>query len=114
MYICLCAAVTDRQIRAKVAEGAETLDDLRSELGVAMCCGSCSCAAEDLIAETRELIGEGALSITGQSGGCVVVREAARSGVRPLARGTRGLDRLEMAQRQPDSIDLGSGQLEMA
>ncbi len=53
MYICVCAAVTDRQIRAKVAEGADSLDDLRIDLGVAMNCGSCSAAAENVICETR-------------------------------------------------------------
>ncbi|MGA2551508.1 MAG: (2Fe-2S)-binding protein [Burkholderiaceae bacterium] len=53
MYICVCAAVTDREIRAKVAEGAHTLDDLRIDLGVALQCGTCACAAENLICETR-------------------------------------------------------------
>jgi len=53
MYICVCAAVTDRAIRAKVAEGANSLDDLRIDLGVAMNCGTCSEAAENVICETR-------------------------------------------------------------
>jgi bacterioferritin-associated ferredoxin len=53
MYICVCAAVTDRAIRAAVAEGANSLDDLRIDLGVAMNCGSCAHAAEHVICETK-------------------------------------------------------------
>lgn len=53
MFICVCAAVTDRAIRAAVAEGANSLDDLRIDLGVAMNCGSCARAAEQVIFETK-------------------------------------------------------------
>jgi bacterioferritin-associated ferredoxin len=56
MYICLCAAVTDRAIRAKVLEGAQTLDDLRIDLGVALACGTCASAAEGIIAEMQAQI----------------------------------------------------------
>ncbi|CAK7047465.1 bacterioferritin-associated ferredoxin [Kerstersia gyiorum] len=42
MYICICNAVTERQVRACVDSGAATLDDLQYELGVASCCGRCA------------------------------------------------------------------------
>ena len=42
MYVCVCQAVTDRQIRQAAAGGARTLDDLRRELGVARECGQCA------------------------------------------------------------------------
>jgi len=42
MYICVCNAVTERQVRAAVAAGAATLSDLQFELGVASCCGCCA------------------------------------------------------------------------
>ena len=53
MFICVCAAVTDRAIRAAVAAGANSLDDLRIDLGVAMNCGTCARAAEHVICETQ-------------------------------------------------------------
>ena len=53
MYICVCAAVSDKAIRAAVAEGANTLDDLRIDLGVAMNCGSCASAAEGVICAAK-------------------------------------------------------------
>ncbi len=45
MYICVCNAITERQVRASVDAGANTLADLQFELGVATCCGCCAEAA---------------------------------------------------------------------
>lgn len=42
MYICVCNAITERQVRACVDAGATSLDDLQFELGVASCCGRCA------------------------------------------------------------------------
>ena len=42
MYICVCNAVTERQVRACVDAGATSLCDLQFELGVASCCGCCA------------------------------------------------------------------------
>lgn len=42
MYVCLCHAITDRQIKDTVAAGAQSLGDLQSQLGVATCCGCCA------------------------------------------------------------------------
>jgi bacterioferritin-associated ferredoxin len=42
MYICICNAITERQVRASVDAGAASLDDLQFELGVATCCGRCA------------------------------------------------------------------------
>jgi bacterioferritin-associated ferredoxin len=41
MYVCVCQAVTDRQIDAAIDNGARTMRDLRQELGVCSCCGKC-------------------------------------------------------------------------
>lgn len=51
MYVCVCNAVTDRQIRKAVAEGARTMRDLRRQLDVCSCCGKCGPAARTLLAE---------------------------------------------------------------
>ncbi|MEA3117813.1 MAG: bacterioferritin-associated ferredoxin, partial [Paraburkholderia sp.] len=39
MIVCVCKAVSDRRIRASIAEGVGTFEDLQFELGVATCCG---------------------------------------------------------------------------
>lgn len=51
MYVCICNGVTDREIRAAVGRGARRLEDLSRELGVATGCGSCACAANELLSE---------------------------------------------------------------
>ncbi|PWF22247.1 (2Fe-2S)-binding protein [Corticimicrobacter populi] len=49
MYICICNAVTERQVNASVARGARTLSDLQADLGVATCCGCCAEMAESYL-----------------------------------------------------------------
>lgn len=41
MFVCICNAVTDHQIKETIAAGAATMGDLQSQLGVATCCGCC-------------------------------------------------------------------------
>lgn len=53
MYICICNAVTDRDIRQCAQLGACSLRDLRNELGVASNCGKCKQAAKAILRETR-------------------------------------------------------------
>lgn len=49
MYVCVCKAVTDRQVRQAVREGARTLKDLRRDLGIMGECGLCAgCARQCL------------------------------------------------------------------
>ena len=49
MYVCLCNAVTERQIRQAVTLGATTLDELSEGLGVATNCGKCHGCACDIL-----------------------------------------------------------------
>ena len=49
MYICLCKAVTDRQIHAAVSEGCDSMRSLQRELGVASCCGKCAPSAREVL-----------------------------------------------------------------
>jgi len=53
MYVCICAAVTDKQIRQAVRFGVEDLWGLQRELGVAVGCGSCKEMASDILREGR-------------------------------------------------------------
>jgi bacterioferritin-associated ferredoxin len=52
MYICICNTVTDRDIRACIAEGARSMRDLREHLNVATQCGRCACHARSLLEES--------------------------------------------------------------
>ena len=53
MYICICNAVTDRQIRKAAKAGVRDLRQLQKELGVASNCGSCKDTAIEILREHR-------------------------------------------------------------
>ena len=53
MYICVCNGITDREIRCCVEDGARTLRDLESCLGVGAGCGKCKPAAREVLDEAR-------------------------------------------------------------
>jgi len=52
MYICLCNAITDRDIVKAAEQGLQSPDDLAHELGVGLGCGRCTSCAKSLLAET--------------------------------------------------------------
>jgi bacterioferritin-associated ferredoxin len=49
MYVCICHAVTDRQIREVVDQGARSLVEVQQVLPVAGCCGRCADTACEVI-----------------------------------------------------------------
>lgn len=49
MYVCICNAISDKQVSASVANGATTLADLQAELGVATNCGCCAETAKEYL-----------------------------------------------------------------
>jgi len=53
MYICICNAVTERDICVAAARGAATIDDLTIELGVGAGCGSCREGAQSVLSECK-------------------------------------------------------------
>ncbi|CAA6816147.1 MAG: (2Fe-2S)-binding protein [uncultured Thiotrichaceae bacterium] len=53
MYVCICNAVTDREIKKAVKQGVNTFDQVRDQLGVASCCGQCESHAREVINEAR-------------------------------------------------------------
>lgn len=53
MYICICNAVTERDICVAAARGATTVDDLTMELGVGAGCGSCREGAQAALSECK-------------------------------------------------------------
>lgn len=42
MYVCICNAVTEQDVRQAASEGARSLQDLQCGLGVATGCGQCA------------------------------------------------------------------------
>ncbi len=53
MIVCVCARVSDRQIREAAANGAHSLECLQFELGVATRCGNCADCALKVLGEGR-------------------------------------------------------------
>ncbi len=51
MYVCVCHAVSDRQIREAVDHGARSLFDVQCQLPVGSCCGRCEDSAAQVVAE---------------------------------------------------------------
>ena len=50
MYVCLCKAVTDRQIKESVNGGAcSSFAEVRKQLGVATQCGKCCQMAKSIV-----------------------------------------------------------------
>jgi bacterioferritin-associated ferredoxin len=62
MYVCICNAVTEREVRDRARAGLRSVEELTAELGVGAGCGRClGCAAEvlgEVLGEVRG--GEGA------------------------------------------------------
>ena len=54
MYVCVCNAITDKQIREAAETGVRDLWDLQATLGVAPNCGSCKETAADILREHRQ------------------------------------------------------------
>ncbi|TAM04562.1 MAG: (2Fe-2S)-binding protein [Paraburkholderia sp.] len=52
MIVCVCKSVSDRKIRASIAEGMDSFDDLQFELGVATCCGKCEETVREVMAQS--------------------------------------------------------------
>ena len=53
MYVCICNAITDKQIRDAAKAGATDLWALQHELGVGSQCGSCKETAAEILSEFR-------------------------------------------------------------
>jgi bacterioferritin-associated ferredoxin len=60
MFVCLCKAVSDKAIKQHIANGACTMRELKSGLGVGSQCGKCICQVSailhnELIKQPREV-----------------------------------------------------------
>jgi bacterioferritin-associated ferredoxin len=53
MYVCVCNAVTERQVNAAINNGATTIKDLNRQLGVGAQCGACVGCAKECLNKTN-------------------------------------------------------------
>ncbi|HKJ95460.1 MAG TPA: (2Fe-2S)-binding protein [Gammaproteobacteria bacterium] len=51
MYVCICHAVTDRQVASAIADGARTMRDLRQRFGLCSACGKCGPVARQMLTQ---------------------------------------------------------------
>jgi bacterioferritin-associated ferredoxin len=51
MYVCLCNAVTQRQVEDCARAGVSSVEELTAQLGVGAGCGRCRDCATELLAE---------------------------------------------------------------
>ncbi|MCZ2722457.1 (2Fe-2S)-binding protein [Marinomonas sp. 15G1-11] len=49
MFICICNAVTDNQIKSALDSGAKSMSDLNKTLAVGSCCGKCVRPAREIM-----------------------------------------------------------------
>jgi bacterioferritin-associated ferredoxin len=61
MYICLCNAVTDHDIRREVADGVNSFAELQSRTGCSDCCGCCESEARACLQQAVEQTAAAAL-----------------------------------------------------
>lgn len=54
MYVCVCKAVNDRQIREAYENGACSMRLLNQQLGVGSCCGRCARCARDVLRQCHQ------------------------------------------------------------
>ncbi|SMN11773.1 Bacterioferritin-associated ferredoxin [uncultured Candidatus Thioglobus sp.] len=53
MYVCICNAVTDKDINQAIKQGARSLNDLSTQLKVGTCCGRCKDCAKKILDQSR-------------------------------------------------------------
>ncbi|MEM9620176.1 MAG: (2Fe-2S)-binding protein [Pseudomonadota bacterium] len=52
MFVCVCHAISDSDIKSAIHAGAEDLDSIQARLGAGTACGTCQDFTQQLIDET--------------------------------------------------------------
>ena len=66
MYVCVCNAITEGEVRQAIDEGALTTCQLRKKLDVERVCGSCDDCLEDYLAEAFMFTSPGLRAVTAE------------------------------------------------
>jgi len=53
LYVCVCNAVTEREVDAVIAAGANSIKDLNRELSIGSQCGACVGCAKACLSKTQ-------------------------------------------------------------
>lgn len=53
MYVCICAAVTDHEVRVCIRDGARTVDEVGDACGAGTGCGTCHDRIDVLLLATH-------------------------------------------------------------
>ena len=53
MFVCICNSVSDKAIKRAMQNGANSVEDLKAELGVGNCCGRCVEFAQEIVSEVH-------------------------------------------------------------
>ena len=59
MYVCVCKALTEKDIHSAVAEGCNSVRELKRRLGLGSECGRCAACAKGMIQEANGGVGCG-------------------------------------------------------
>jgi bacterioferritin-associated ferredoxin len=54
MVVCICAGISERKLRAVIADGAGTLREIERRCGAGAGCGSCRAAVRQCLRDSRE------------------------------------------------------------
>lgn len=54
MYVCICNAVTDKQVRQAAREGCNSLRELSCRTGCATTCGKCARMAREILVDEMQ------------------------------------------------------------
>ncbi|WP_394830948.1 bacterioferritin-associated ferredoxin [Pendulispora rubella] len=61
MFVCICNAVTESEVRAAIHEGARSREEVTQACQAGGDCGSCHHMIEDMVEEHEELISAASL-----------------------------------------------------
>jgi bacterioferritin-associated ferredoxin len=76
VYVCICHAISEREIEAVVADGAQDLEDLHAALGVGECCGKCIPHMRGLLRDPTVCANAQACEISGCQGEAAIPQPA--------------------------------------
>lgn len=85
MYVCCCFAVTDDRVRAAIADGAHTREEVTRSCRAGGDCGACHGCIEDLIEEHFEVAADGTAAAPAHTRLPVIAATALRPGSSPAS-----------------------------